>query len=467
MRHLLAIDQGTQSTRAALLDRGGRILSLAASPVRTTHPQPGWVEQDAREIIQSSMGAIDRVLKDIPASLRTSIACCGIATQRSTVLAWDEDGRPLSAAINWQDTRSAALLSRLQGHADEIKRISGLPLSAHYGATKLRWLIDTCGDNRIGPISSYLLSRLTGSDTHVVDQGNAQRMQLLDIHTMDWSDRLSALFEIPVVALPQCRPVSHAYGLLQPYGIPITAMNGDQNAAWFSSGLPSAGTALVNIGSGAFVLTPRQEGTDIPKLLTSIAYSDLTDHDYLLEATVNGAGNALRWLYDNQGIVDQRRVLPQALEQVSEPPIFLNTVGGLGSPWWRSGLDPIFDVDPAGLTQAEMLAAVAESMLFLIYHNIQLIQGSQPITGLQLSGGLSRVDRMCQKLANLSNLSVRRSSDPEHTIRGIAWIAAGRPETWSVPEQDLFLPQKDPGLVLRYNRFLELLRRYIEENNKG
>ncbi len=469
MSYVLAVDQGTQSTRAAVLDMHGRILAMESYPITSTNPKDGWIEQDAAQIVRSTTSAIDQVWHAIPATVRSSIDFCGIATQRSSVLCWDEKGHPGSPVLNWQDTRGKSMLDNMHVYEDEIRRISGLPLSAHYGATKLCWLIDNSDyvhNHRIGPISSYLLASLTNTDIHAVDHGNAQRMQLWDTRTIGWSERLSDLFGIPRASLPVSRPIYHNFGKLRPWGIPITAMNGDQNAAWFGSGRPGAGTALVNIGSGAFVLTTKHENTDLPQLINTVSFSEESNCEYLLEATVNGAGNALQWLARNFKIKEYRALLQHSLERIADPPIFLNTVGGLGSPWWKPGPDPVFNGDPASYSHSEMLAAVCESILFLVYRNILLIQQHQPITGLQLGGGLSNVDRICQKLANLTNLKVCRNSEPESTIRGIAWIAAGQTKTWGISEQDVFLPESDPGLNTRFRLFIELLAAYIEDTTR-
>ncbi len=467
MSYVLAIDQGTQSTRAAVLTTHGEVLAMASCPIPSTNPKAGMMEQDPVQIVQSASSAIDQVWRTLPTTIRYSIEYCGIATQRSSVLCWDQHGHPKSSVLNWQDTRGETVLANLHDHADEIRQITGLPLSAHYGATKLRWLIDNkMNDNdRTGPISSYLLSRLTNTDNNAVDHGNAQRMQLLDLKTMDWSEKLSNLFGVPLFFLPASRPIYHKFGELSSYGIPITAMNGDQNAAWFCSGKPENGTALVNIGSGAFIITTKHEDTPLPQLLNTISFSEETDCEYILEATVNGAGNALQWLSSHFKIEEYRTFLQQSLEQVEDPPIFINTVGGLGSPWWKSGLDPVFNGDPASYSHFEMLASVCESILFLINHNIQLMLQSKSITELQLSGGLSRVDQICQKLANLTNLKVNRIDDSESTIKGIAWIAAGQPKTWLTSQNDAFLPQDESGLNSRFKLFIELLTKYIEETN--
>lgn len=465
MPHVLAIDQGTQSTRAAVLDLEGRIKHSVAIPIALHRPQINRAEQDAEQIVQSVQMAMDRLFSELPRTVTSSIDYCGIATQRSTVLSWGADGTAISPALNWQDTRGREQIASLRRYASEIKQISGLPLSQHYGASKLHWLRHNCKgerDQRYGLLASFLLSRIGNKQSTMVDHGNAQRMQLLDVATGEWSRQLLELFDIPDTSLPECCPIWHNFGELREYGIPITAMNGDQNAAWFGSGSPVVGAALVNIGSGAFVLTAQQAETTIPELLSTIAYSDQSNRSKLLEATINGAGNALQWLSSNHGVNYDSAQLQQSLELISEPPIFLNTVGGLGSPWWNSELPPVFINNKKQYSTAEMLAGVSESILFLIYRNIQEIQKTQTLYELQISGGLSAVNQLCQKLANLSNLPVKRLHDPEATSKGIAWIACGRPNSWRRPNYDHYPAKKDSALRLRYELFLEQLGTYLE-----
>ncbi len=465
MPYVLAIDQGTQSTRAAAVDLNGQIIATVSVPVTLSRPRPQRVEQDAEHIAQSVRIAVDGLFAQLPQAIRSAIYCCGLATQRSTVLSWDASGKAISPALNWQDTRGQEQVYNLLDHSDEIKRISGLPLSSHYGASKLHWLIHNCNGRqgqRFGPLGSFLLSRISNIEPPLIDHGNAQRMQLLDITTGEWSQRLLDLFDLQLAYLPEVCPVFHDYGELSDYGIPITAVNGDQNAAWFGQGATAVGSALVNIGSGAFVLSTQQSDANVPELLSTISYSNKTSRSYLLEATINGAGNALQWLYNSHGVARNDSHLQSALEQTENPPIFLNTVGGLGSPWWRSYLPPIFINNAEHCSVDAMISGVCESILFLIYRNIQEMQKVQTLSELQLCGGLSKVDQMCQKLANLSNLPIKRMNDSESTIKGIAWIASGQTQILDRANSDLFHPETDTGLRSRFELFIEQLGKYLE-----
>ena len=464
MDYLLAIDQGTHASRALLFDTRGKRIAGHLVPVTLERPQPDRAEQDPGEILDSVREAVAQTILSLPPAERGNIRACGLTTQRSTVLAWQANGAPLSAAISWQDTRGAPLVASLQPHAADIREQSGLPLSPHYGASKLHWLHQLLVDEpglRIGPLASYLLHHLTGTG-HAIDHSNAQRMQLLDVGNLNWSHQLANWFGLPLDGLPECRPVISDYGILADYGIPVTAVCGDQNAAWHSNGADTQGCALINLGSGAFVLAARPQGEDEPELLNSLSFSDAHDAGWLLEGTVNGAGTALQWLAGQDNIEDLPEKLPEWLAQISTPPLFLNSVGGLGSPWWRQLPSPLFVPGDTTHTKAERAVAVVESILFLLQCNLERMMRHTSIERLRVSGGLSQLDGLCQKLANLSGLPVERCDDPEASARGIAWLAAGRPSDWIVPDDmPRFYPQPDTPLQDRYQSFIDLLQQHL------
>ena len=463
MDYLLAIDQGTHASRALLFDGHGRRVAGHRLPVRLERPRPHRAEQDATEILDSVREVVARAVEALAPAERRNIRACGLATQRSTVLAWREDGTPLSPAIGWQDTRGARLVDSLRARAGDIRRCSGLPLSPHYGASKLHWLQQRLGDEaglRFGPLASFLLHRLTGGG-HGIDHSNAQRMQLLDVERLDWSPRLAEAFGVSLDGLPSCRPVIADHGRLAGLGVPVSAVCGDQNAAWHGRGMGAGDAALVNLGSGAFVLAAQGPGDDVPDLLRSLAMSDERGAEWLLEGTVNGAGSALDWLAQGQGIGHLHHRLPDWLARVTDPPLFLNTVGGLGSPWWCRPGAPAFVPDRAGL--AERAVAVVESIVFLLQCNLARMRDHARIGRLRVSGGLSRLDGLCQRLADLSGRVVERCDDTEASARGVAWLAAGRPGDWQTPTGlPRFDPRPDPALRDRYRRFVDLLQQRVD-----
>lgn len=464
---ILAIDQGTHATRAIAFDLQGREVAQAQRPVGLQRHSHGAVEQSPGEILRSLQSAVADVLT-APAVAGRQLQAAGLATQRSSVLAWEHtSGAALSPVLSWQDTRTADLMERLAPHARQVMQATGLRLSPHYGAGKLQWLLahepavaaaQAAGTLILGPLASYLLHHLSDCGSEQVDHANASRTLLWNLETRDWDAQLLELFAIPRAALPACRPVCAAYGNTVTGGIPLTAVNGDQTAALYAQGVPPPGTLMVNIGSGAFVLLPVQDPHTRPAgLLGGISWSTQDAASYYVEGTVNGAGAALEWAGRQFSVAGIGQQLPTWLAQVAEPPLFLNSIGGLGAPWWRSGPAPRFlaaDVQPP-----EAMVAVVESIVFLLQANITALCTLDPtVEAVRISGGLSTLDGLCQKLASLSGLVVHRPAQIEATARGIAWQAAGCPADWPASgSATRFTPQPDTRLQARYSAFLELL----------
>jgi len=465
---ILAIDQGTHSTRAIIFDAGGRVVSMARQPVALNRRSRREIEQSPDEIRQSMQTVVDEVL-NAPTVDRGRITAAGMATQRSSVLAWDRvTGMPLSPVLSWQDRRVADTLLTLMDHDQHIRELTGLHLSPHYGAGKLQWLLDhvpatrealAAGTLMMGPLASYLLHHLTDMRDDVIDDANASRTLLWNLQSRNWDDSLLELFNIPIQVLPTCVPICTDFGLTRQGKIPVQAVNGDQTAALYAHGKPSANTLLVNIGTGAFVLLPVDDLTARPAgLLAGISYSDKDTASYYVEGTVNGAGAALQWAAGKFKVKDLESRLPGWLEDIQAPTLFVNTVGGLGAPWWQAGPKPHFLY--ADVNAAEAMVAVTESILFLVQTNFELMTTLNPaIDRIRISGGLSKLDGLCQRLANLSGLIVERPGQIEATVRGIAWQAAGCPEGWSTMDAGkLFTPKKDKPLAERYTQFVEHLK---------
>ena len=309
-----------------------------------------------------------------------------------------------------------------------------------------------------------MLFHLLKEQPYIVDHANAQRTQLFSLAELDWSRQLAELFEVPVSALPMCVPIlsdtKQAHGHLTESDIPLTAISGDQNAAIYSDAELDTDTALINIGSGAFILRPLGQYADSDSLLTGIRCSDSHSVQYLREATVNGAGSALTWLEDNHGVSDLWQQLPVWLDEIARPPVFLNTIGGLGSPWWRNDIGAVFlPCDNSQATLAAEAVAVIESIVFMLTVNLTLMQSEQPLNRLHISGGLSQLDGLCQRLSDLSRLPVQRTEQTESTSRGIARLAAGRPEQWCRQRTESFQPASSLPLEKRYQYFCENLKR--------
>ena len=467
---ILAIDQGTHSTRAIIFDGGGRVVSMARQAVTLDRKNRHEVEQSADEIRQSMLTVVAEVLSD-PAINTQQITAAGLATQRSSVLAWDrETGMALSPVLSWQDRRVADSLLTLAEDEPLIREKTGLQLSPHYGAGKLQWLLrhvpevktaQASGTLVMGPLAAYLLHHLTDSPDELIDDANASRTLLWNLQQRNWDDSLLELFQISERLLPACVPICSHYGQTRQGNIPLRAVNGDQTAALYAQGKPSANTILVNIGTGAFVLLP----TDAPArraegLLAGISSSDKDTAHYYIEGTVNGGAAAITWAAKNLSIADDELQLPRWLEDTQSPPLFMNTVGGLGSPWWMPGPEPCFS--DTNSSAAEAMVAVIESILFLLQANIDLMQLHNPgVDKIRISGGLSNLDGLCQKLANLSGLDVERPVQTEATARGIAWQAAACPADWDNTDPGKsFIPQTDAELAKRYSMFTEKLQQF-------
>ena len=453
--HILVIDQGTHATRALLFSPQGEILAQAEQTVALQRIDHEQVEQDAEEILTSIQLVLSRIGK-LPQN-----TICALTTQRSTTLAWDKTtGAALCMALSWQDRRAHTDLQQFAAHAARIKNITGLPLSAHYGAGKLRWLlahnakVQLAAQQNVlcmGPLASFLLWRLLNDNTFCVDASNAHRMLLLDLHTANWNDELLHIFQIEKKYLPQCLPLQHHYGFLQSCNLPITTVCGDQTAAFHGLGPLPANTAVVNIGTGAFILAACDRVLTNTPLLCGIRAGG-----WLLEGTVNGAGSAIDWAQQQWPVAELFEQLPQWLNTETSPPVFINTVGGLGSPWWSSAIAPHFADHQDQHSLPARYVAIIESMVFLLQHNLHAMQQHLTIRTLLISGGLSRLDGLCQKLANLTGCQVIRVEQFEASARGAAWLAAGQPPDWfSQPAATgrIFSPLADAGLQSRFAIF--------------
>jgi len=464
MQNTLVIDQGTHASRAILYSALGELIDqveVSIDLVRIDHER---VEQDPRQILDSVQTAIATLL----ARHHESIGQAALAIQRSTVLAWDKsDGRALSPALSWQDRRASSDLMQFQSEEAEIYRLTGLPLSAHYGVGKLRWLLSNSnvqqaaknGSLCVAPLVSYLLRHLLVDAPYKVDHSNAHRTLLFDLAALDWSKPLLELFNIPRSYLPLLQPMQSAWGKLNENAIPLTAVCGDQNAAIFSQGAVPEETAVANLGTGAFILMPvRAMVSQTAGLLQGVAKSDGRGALYLIEGTVNGAGAALTWMQQQLPIAHLFECLDDWLAQIQAPPLFINTVSGLGSPWWQGDCAPYF-IDQSAASTESKYVAIIESIVFLLQHNLEQMQKIKPLTTLQMGGGLSRLDGLCQRLADLSGLQIVRFQTFENTAKGAAWLALGCPKKWlKSPVEKCFVPHKNDKLKKRYERFTDEIK---------
>lgn len=472
----LAIDQGGGSSRAIVFDDHSNFIAKASQSIGVEYPRLGWVEQDAEEIVAS----IDAVLKEVARQLGSDIskvAAAGLATQRSNVVCWRKSsGEPLSAAISWQDRRAYKWMEQFRPNQKNIRQRTGLVVSPHYGVSKIKWCLENISevieaeqkqDLICGPLASYLVSRLTSSSQALVDPANASRTLLWNIEQGQWDPQLLELFGLGSDYLPTCVDTFSDFGEIEFAGhtIPLNVVTGDQSAALFAGGKPEENVAHINMGTGVFIQYPTGKTlVDIPGLLCSLVYRDEKRSEFVIESTINGASNALVEVENVLGINEKQAEtkLCQWFEQYSDPPLFLNGVAGLAAPYWIPEFKSKFVGDG---TAEEKIIAVAESILFLVKVNIDLMLAySQPIKEVKLTGGLSNSDCLCQKLANLLQLTVNRAPQTEATAMGLAFLTASSPKVWSVPEGgQCFTAQQDDLLHNRYRQWLVEMEKAIQK----
>jgi glycerol kinase len=460
----VTLDQGGHASRALAFDPAGRRVASAFVTVGTHRNALGHVEHDAAELLSTLRTAVGELARQVPPA---RWAAAGLATQRSTIACWDRlTGAPLAPAISWQDRRNADWLRGFTSRATWIHELTGLPLSPHYGASKLRWCLDyvpavraarDAGRLCMGPLASFLLHGLLEERPSVADPANASRTQLWSPAGGDWSDDLLNLFGVPRGVLPACVPTQHGFGTLMLDGcrIPLTVCTGDQAAAPFASGALDPAAAYVNVGTGAFILRPTPGPVQALPLLTGVLRSDGSRTDFAIEGTVNGAGSALEWLAAEEGIATDRLLATlEGAVPAGDPLFFLNGIGGLGSPFW------IPDFPSRFVGEGDLRArarAVLESVAFLLRANLDEISRHADLPArLVVSGGLSPAGGLCRLLANLTRVPVVRLTDAEATARGLAWLVAGKGASWDSPHERLE-PGIDQELLARYVRWLKLM----------
>ena len=465
----LCIDQGGHASRVLVFNQHGEMICQAFQPITARHTQADYIEYDAKAVVDSIRSALHSVFTELGPK-QQAIKAAGLATQRSNVVCWDsQTGQALSPIISWQDRRGVSQVRSLQPHAEQIRLTTGLFLSSHYGASKLRWCLDHLPDVqaalaterlRYGPMASYLIHQLVEEQPHLTDSVNASRTQLLNLQTLDWDPTLLALFNVPREPLPVCVPNLHSYGhLREAPAIPLLLVNGDQASAMYAYGALQPETAYLNIGTGAFLARPSGQARVYGRrLLTSLIWHQPDDTEFVLEGTVNGAGAALEWFEKEYTVPNLLQDLPHWLEEVyEEPALFLNGIAGLGAPFLLADFPSRFE----GATRLEARAvAVVDSIVFLIQSGLEeMLKLASPPQQIQISGGLAHLGGLCQRIADLSGLPLYRPRQIEATGRGTAYLLAGLPSHW--PEEkpgDWFMPKNNPSLLQTYRTWSALMR---------
>ena len=441
---ILALDQGTTSSRAIVFNHSGAVVAVAQKEFGQHYPQPGWVEHDPLEIWATQMGVAQEALAQ--AGLRAAdVAAIGITNQRETTVVWDRStGRPIHPAIVWQDRRTASTCDRLRaaGHDALIQQKTGLLLDAYFSGTKVKWILDHVegareraerGELAFGTIDTWLVWQLTGGELHLTDASNASRTLLYNIHTGGWDDELLALLDVPRPMLPEVRASSELYGHtaegLLGVRIPIAGIAGDQQAATFGQACLKPGMAKNTYGTGCFLLlnTGTQAVPSRNKMLTTVAWRLSDRTDYALEGSIFIAGAVVQWLRDGLGLIQHSGDVEKLAASVPDTggvflvPAFV----GLGAPHWDSYARGAVLGITRGTTAAHIARAALES---IAYQTADVLEAMQADAGVALSelrvdGGASRNDLLMQFQADILGVPVVRPLITETTALGAAYLA--------------------------------------------
>ena len=453
-QYLLALDQGTTSSRAILFDDQQNIVGISQKEFTQHYPRQGWVEQDPMEIYSSQYGVMMEVIAKSGVEVR-DIRGIGITNQRETTIIWDaKTGRPVYPAIVWQCRRTADMVDRLkeQGLGDYIRETTGLVPDAYFSATKIAWILDRVPDGRqrakagellFGTVDSWLIWKLTGGAVHVTDYTNASRTMLFNIHTLEWDERLLEIFDVPREMLPQVHNSSEIYGYttIQGESIPIAGIAGDQQAALFGQCCFEAGQAKNTYGTGCFLLmnTGDKPCTSQNGLITTIAIGLNGQVQYALEGSVFVGGAVIQWLRDEMRFITESKDAEYYAQKVE------NTGGvylvpaftGLGAPHWDMYARGCLIGLTRGTRREHIIRAAQES---IAYQSYDLVKAMEKDTGSELSelkvdGGASRDAFLMQFQADILGCEVHRPMIRETTALGAAYLAGMAVGVWKDQEE--------------------------------
>jgi glycerol kinase len=454
MEYILALDQGTTSSRAILFDRQGQVFATAQQEYPQHFPQPGWVEHDALDIWNSQLACARQVLRESGVDA-SQVAAIGIANQRETTLIWDrQTSEPLCRAIVWQDRRTAERCDALRaaGHADLIQRKTGLELDAYFSATKLEWLLAHVpgararaerGELAFGTVDSWLACKLTGR--HVTDVSNASRTMLFNIRTLRWDEELLALFGVPAAMLPEVVGSSEQVGVTKDewFGraIPLAGIAGDQQAATFGQACHRRGMVKNTYGTGCFMLMHAGDAPPVShnRLLSTVGWTVEGRTDYLLEGSVFMGGATVQWLRDGLGIIKQSSEVEALALSVPDSggvmlvPAFV----GLGAPHWDAYARGTIVGMTRGTTGAHIARAAVEA---IAYQSAELLAAMQKdaacaVHEVRADGGAARNDMLMQFQADLLGVPVVRPRVTETTALGAAYLAGLAVGFWDSREE--------------------------------
>ncbi len=442
MKYILALDQGTTSSRAILFDAKGNVVAQAQKEFPQLFPRPGWVEHNPHDIWSSQAGVATEALANAGVTAR-DVAAIGITNQRETTLVWDrQTGKPICNAIVWQDRRTASACDRLKANGIEkkVRQKTGLVIDAYFSATKLQWILRhvpgakskaRAGQLAFGTVDSWLVWNLTGGKVHVTDVSNASRTMLFNIQTGQWDDELLELFGVPRSLLPEVRSSSEVYGTANLFSdpIPIAGLAGDQQAALFGQACHRPGLVKNTYGTGCFMLM--HTGSRLIKsrhqLLTTVAWKIGKRTEYALEGSIFIAGAVVQWLRDGLGIIRSSSDVEALARQAPDNGgvYLVPAFAGLGAPHW----DPYARGVITGLTRGTKAAHLARAALEGIsYQVMDVLKAMEADAGIRLKelrvdGGACANDLLMQFQSDILNVPVVRPQITETTARGAAFLA--------------------------------------------
>ncbi len=483
MKYLLALDQGTTSSRALIFDENGEIIASEQKEFKQHFPKSGYVEHDPQDIWLTELNVAQNVIAKAGLT-GEQISAIGITNQRETTLLWDrKTGKPIYPAIVWQDRRTASLCQKLKKHEPLFRSKTGLLLDPYFSGTKIRWILDHVkgarkkaakGELAFGTVDTWLIWNLTGGKLHITDPTNACRTLLYNIHKGKWDEKLLKLLKIPASILPEVRSCSEVYGTTEKkfFGasIPIAGIAGDQQAALIGHGCLRPGYVKATYGTGCFLLMNIGKKPVLSKkhLLTTIALSINGVVEYALEGSIFIAGAAILWLRDNLKIIQHSADIDSLASSVpdTEGVYFVPAFTGLGAPYWDpQARGTILGISRA-TTSAHLARAALESIAFQAADILKAMEKDSKIKVSQLNvdGGVVASDLLMQMQANLTKTPVMRPKNHELTALGAAFLAGLAIGIWKKPEDVLktwkldkkFLPQKqDPKKIIQWNRAVE------------
>lgn len=475
-KYILALDQGTTSSRAIVFDHSGNAVSVAQKEFTQYFPKPGWVEHDPMEIWSSQIGVAQEAISALRLS-RDEIAAIGITNQRETTIVWNAaTGEPVHNAIVWQDRRTAEYCDSLKekGLTGMIREKTGLIIDAYFSGTKIRWILENVpgareraekGELRFGTVDSWLVWNLTGGKVHVTDVSNASRTMLFNINTLQWDQELLDLLDIPISMMPQVRSSSEVYGETSgdvfAEGVPVAGMAGDQQAALFGQMCTEPGSVKNTYGTGCFMLmnTGTEPIMSKNNLLTTIAWKIRDTVNYALEGSIFVGGSVVQWLRDGLGIIKSSSEVEELARTVPDNGgvYFVPALTGMGAPWWdqyaKGGIHGI----TRGTTAGHIARAALEGIAF---QTMDIVGAMEKDAGVRLSelkvdGGASRDNLLMQFQADILGADVIRPQVTETTAKGACYLAGLAVGFWdSVAEiksqwlaERVFHPEAPEGKV--------------------